>query len=52
MSGVIGVAGLTADYPAAPLGVSFAPSLHRTLAPEQDLEPAITRPSANGCKFT
>ena len=49
---MIGVAGLTADYPAGPnLGLSFAPPLHRTLAPE-DLKPAITKPSANGRKFT
>ena len=35
MSGVIGVAGLTADYPAAPLGTFVLAAL-----PEQDLKPA------------
>jgi len=33
MSGVIGVAGLTADYPAAPLGTFVLAAL-----PEQDFE--------------
>jgi hypothetical protein len=35
MSGVIGVAGLAADYPAAPLGAFLLAAL-----PEQDLKPA------------
>jgi hypothetical protein len=35
MSGVIGVVGLTADYPAAPLGTFVLAAL-----PEQDLKPA------------
>jgi hypothetical protein len=34
MSGVIGVAGLAADYPAAPLGTFLLAAL-----PEQDLKP-------------